>query len=45
VGTTKPNRWSENAQILKEGPLDAKQFEEIREVWRERSNPDWIGLT
>jgi aryl-alcohol dehydrogenase-like predicted oxidoreductase len=45
VGTTKPNRWQENARLVLEGPLDARQFEEIREIWRERSAADWVGLT
>jgi len=31
--------------LVLEGPLDARQFEEIREIWRERSAADWVGLT
>jgi aryl-alcohol dehydrogenase-like predicted oxidoreductase len=43
VGTTKPERWRENAAILANGPLPADQFEAIEVRWRELAKPDWVG--
>lgn len=43
VGTTKPGRWRENAEMLSEGPLPPSQFEAIRTRWKEVAAPDWVG--
>ena len=43
VGTTKPERWQENAALLGRGPLPAKEFEAIRARWREVAQPSWEG--
>ena len=43
VGTTKPGRWRENAEMLKAGPLPASEFEAIRARWKEVAGPDWGG--
>lgn len=43
VGTTKPERWTQNAALLAPGPLDADAFERIRARWREVAAPTWAG--
>jgi len=43
VGTTKPGRWRENAELLKGGPLPSDQFEKIRARWREVADASWVG--
>jgi aryl-alcohol dehydrogenase-like predicted oxidoreductase len=43
VGTTKPERWRENATLLEAGPLPAAVFERIRARWREVAEPSWHG--
>jgi aryl-alcohol dehydrogenase-like predicted oxidoreductase len=43
VGTTKPGRWRENADLLAAGPLPPDQFEAIRRHWRGVADPTWIG--
>ena len=43
VGTTKPERWKENAALLAAGPLEAADFERIRARWREVAEPSWDG--
>ncbi|MBA3633653.1 MAG: aldo/keto reductase [Acidobacteria bacterium] len=45
VGTTKPEHWSENAQLIEEGKLSDEEFETIRNRWREVSESSWIGMT
>ncbi len=45
VGTTKPGRWSENAQLLDAGPLPQTDIDSIRARWRHVAKPDWIGQT
>jgi hypothetical protein len=45
VGTTKPERWPQNAQRLAAGVLPRAEFEAIRARWRERAAPDWTGET
>ncbi|HUR29713.1 MAG TPA: aldo/keto reductase, partial [Planctomycetota bacterium] len=45
VGTTKPERWKQNAELLQAGPLSKKQLEEIRARWKTTAKPDWIGQT
>jgi aryl-alcohol dehydrogenase-like predicted oxidoreductase len=43
VGTTKPGRWRENAELLEAGPLPPEQFEKIRARWRQVAGPTWVG--
>ena len=45
VGTTKPQRWQENAKYVAEGNLSAQEFEAIRDRWREIAGDDWVGQT
>jgi aryl-alcohol dehydrogenase-like predicted oxidoreductase len=45
VGTTKPGRWSENAELLKSGALQKGEFEEIRKRWKQIAAKNWIGQT
>ena len=45
VGTTKPERWKQNAELLRAGPL-AKELEaSIRAAWKKAAKPDWVGQT
>ncbi|HYL34408.1 MAG TPA: aldo/keto reductase [Bryobacteraceae bacterium] len=43
VGTTRPERWSENAALLQAGPLPAAHFQAIRTRWKSVARPDWVG--
>lgn len=45
VGTTKPNRWQENAKYVTEGKLSNEEFNEIREIWNEIADETWVGKT
>ena len=45
VGTSKAERWQENAQLLAAGPLSAPEFEAIRSRWEELAPSTWIGQT
>lgn len=45
VGTTKPERWQENAGLLEAGPLSPAEFESIRERWDDIAPHTWIGQT
>jgi aryl-alcohol dehydrogenase-like predicted oxidoreductase len=45
VGTTKPERWLENATLLKAGLLSEADFKAIRERWEEIAPATWIGQT
>ena len=45
VGTTKPNRWEQNANYVAEGKLSSEEFEAIRERWNEVADESWIGKT
>lgn len=45
VGTTKPERWSENASYLERGALADDDFEAIRNRWEEMAPRTWIGQT
>jgi aryl-alcohol dehydrogenase-like predicted oxidoreductase len=45
VGTTKPNRWQENAKNIAEGNLSNDEFEAIRNCWRAVADETWIGQT
>lgn len=43
VGTTKPERWEENASLLEAGPLGEEEFQAIRQRWKECARKSWIG--
>lgn len=43
VGTTKPDRWRENAKVMEAGPLPQPLFEAIRACWKAAAGPDWVG--
>jgi aryl-alcohol dehydrogenase-like predicted oxidoreductase len=43
VGTTKPERFQENAKLLEAGPLDEATIAEIRKRWKEVAKPEWVG--
>jgi len=45
LGTTKPERWAQNAALLSAGPLSAELESSIRARWKERAKPEWIGQT
>ena len=45
VGTTKPQRWQENAKYVAEGNLSSEEYEAIRDRWREIADENWIGMT
>lgn len=43
VGTTKPERWKENAKLLEAGPLNESDSAAIRHRWEEYAPKIWIG--
>jgi aryl-alcohol dehydrogenase-like predicted oxidoreductase len=43
VGTTQPERWRQNAELLRAGVLDRAQFQAIRARWKSVAGPDWVG--
>ena len=43
VGTTKPERWRENAALLGDGRLPHAQREAIRARWKAVATRDWVG--
>ena len=43
VGTTHPERWRQNAELLKAGPLDRAQVQAIRARWDSVATPEWVG--
>src|SRR5436189_4848158 len=45
VGTSKPERWSQNAKMVEAGPLSESDFESIRERWDDIRPRTWIGQT
>ena len=45
VGTTKPGRWRENADLVAKGQLSTDEFASIRSRWSEQVQPDWVGQT
>jgi len=45
VGTTKPERWQENAKLLEAGALSQVEFDAIRERWDDIAPCTWIGQT
>lgn len=45
AGTSKPERWAQNASRVAAGALPHAEFEAIRARWRECARPDWTGQT
>ena len=45
VGTTKPERWLQNATLVEAGLLSDTEFTAIRERWEEIAPKTWIGQT
>jgi aryl-alcohol dehydrogenase-like predicted oxidoreductase len=45
VGTKNPNRWLENGELLKAGPLPEQQVDAIRARWRAVAATTWTGQT
>jgi aryl-alcohol dehydrogenase-like predicted oxidoreductase len=45
VGTTKPERWSQNAKMIEAGVLSEREFAAIRERWDEIAPATWVGQT
>ena len=45
VGTTRPERFTENATALTAGPLPKELFESIRSRWHKVANDRWTGQT
>jgi aryl-alcohol dehydrogenase-like predicted oxidoreductase len=43
VGTTRPERWPQNAALLEDGVLSTAEFKQIRARWREVARPSWAG--
>jgi aryl-alcohol dehydrogenase-like predicted oxidoreductase len=43
VGTTKPGRWRENADMLAAGALPQDEIDKIRARWREVADESWGG--
>jgi len=43
VGTTKPERWQENAKLVEHGRLSDTELAAIRERWEEIAPAGWIG--
>jgi aryl-alcohol dehydrogenase-like predicted oxidoreductase len=45
VGTTKPERWRQNAELMRAGPLPRELESAIRARWKAVAQPDWTGRT
>lgn len=45
VGTTKPERWTQNADLLRAGPLPKAQYDAMRERWKQVAEAGWTGQT
>jgi hypothetical protein len=43
VGTTKPERWEQNAALLTSGALAPDEFDRIRDRWNAIADASWIG--
>jgi aryl-alcohol dehydrogenase-like predicted oxidoreductase len=43
VGTTRPERWPENAKVLEAGALPKRERDRIRARWREVAGASWVG--
>ena len=43
VGTTRPERWEQNAALLAAGPLPGPEIERIRARFRQVADRSWVG--
>lgn len=43
VGTKKPGRWMDNAEIIARGALSEAEYNQIRQRWQEVSGGNWAG--
>jgi len=43
VGTSKPERWKQNADLMRAGPLPKELVESIRARWKQVAKADWVG--
>jgi aryl-alcohol dehydrogenase-like predicted oxidoreductase len=43
VGTTRPERWQQNAALLQSGPLPDAEVKRIHARWREVADATWTG--
>ena len=43
VGTTRPERWQDNAALLAKGAPSAAQYDAIRARWSEVAGRSWVG--
>ena len=44
VGSRDPNRYAQNAALIAPGNLSDEEYQSIRAIWEERSDPHWHGL-
>jgi aryl-alcohol dehydrogenase-like predicted oxidoreductase len=45
VGTSKPERWKQNAELMEAGPLAKELHDSIRARWKATAKADWTGQT
>jgi aryl-alcohol dehydrogenase-like predicted oxidoreductase len=45
VGTTKPDRWKQNAELMRAGALPKELADSIRARWKQVAKSDWTGQT
>ncbi|GIO31213.1 MULTISPECIES: aldo/keto reductase [Paenibacillus] len=45
VGTQKPGRWEENAELLRTSTLSEQEYGNIRARWKQVAGEDWVGKT
>ncbi len=45
VGTAKPERWEQNAQLIEAGALSDAEFNAVRERWDDIAPRTWVGQT
>ena len=43
VGTTRPGRWRENADLIAKGALSQDEIKAIRDRWLEVADKSWVG--
>jgi aryl-alcohol dehydrogenase-like predicted oxidoreductase len=43
VGTTRPRRWNQNAELIAPGRLKPTQYDAIRARWRAVADASWVG--
>jgi aryl-alcohol dehydrogenase-like predicted oxidoreductase len=44
VGTSRPNRWAENAALAAKGVLARSEFDAVRARWLVCASSDWVGM-